>query len=183
MIRKLSILSRVVPAVAGLLLLSGTGAVAQGPQPYPDSLKGEEAKELVRDFFAIGFDPGGIRAIDIRRFAVDDMADYLTKNLGSPFWAAPQRWEVDGVFKIYDTDSAAIVTSRTHPDSIPYAGLLTVDWIWFLRQIEGGAWRISAVRRTTGMAKAMNMMRFIDTTSIFPEKVKPQIAREEGRYC
>lgn len=180
MIPTVSIFVRTLPFAAALLIMFGGSATAQVPRPYPDQQKAEEAKKLVHDFFEFGFDPGGIRRVDIPRYAVDDLADYLNKNAGSPFWPIPQKYQVDDVMKVYDTDSAAIVTSRTFPDSLPYLGRLAIDWVWFLRQVDGGAWRISAVRRTTGMNKAIDMLRYIDTTSVFPEKVKPQIAREES---
>ena len=168
-------------AMGCIVLASGSPfSMAQGPQPYPDPVAAEKAAVLVEDFFRLGFDPKGISEDDVDQYGVDRFADYLSSIVDSPFWVVPQQYEVQNVYKIYNTDSAAIVTSRTLTDSLPYFGLVEVDWVWFLRQIDGGEWRISDVRRTNGLLKAVNMIRFIDTTSVFPERIKPDIVREES---
>ncbi len=176
------VLIRVASVIGACLIVVSSSSVVYGqrPQPYPNLAEAEKAKQLVEEFFHHGFDPNGIKESDIDRFSVDKFAEFLQTNIGSPFWPIPQPYEVLDVYKIYPTDSAAIVTARTVVDSLPYMGKVGVDWIWFVRIVEGSGWRISSVRRTTGLLKAMAMMHFIDTTADFPDRIKPVVAREEG---
>ena len=176
------ILSRLVRFSSLCLLLVASSALVYGqrPQPYPDQARGQEAKQLVEDFFQRGFDPSGIKADDVDRFAIDKFAELLETSVGSPFWPVSQPYEVLDVYKIYPTDSAVIVTARTVVDSLRYFGRVRVDWVWFLRIADGDQWRISSVRRSGGLLKAMQMLRYIDTTSVFPTVIKPEVAREEG---
>lgn len=163
-----------------LAITCSTLAYGQRPQPYPDQARGQEAKQLVEDFFRRGFDPTGIKPGDVDQFGIDKFAELLESSVGSPFWPVPQPYEVEDVYKIYPTDSAAIVTARTVVDSLRYFGRVHVDWVWFLRIADNNEWRISSVRRSGGLLKAMQMLRYIDTTSIFPTVIKPEVARDEG---
>ena len=173
-------MQRVFIWVCLIVVSSGAVLYGQRPQPYPNPVESAKAKQLVEEFFHAGFDPAGIKDSDVDRFSVDKFAEFLQTNVGSPFWPTPQPYEILDVYKIYPTDSAAIVTARTVVDSLPYWGKVHVDWVWFVRIVEGDGWRISSVRRTTGLLKAMGMMHFIDSTADFPDRIKPVIAREEG---
>lgn len=156
------------------------GARAQGPKPFPDAEAGVAAMNLVSDFYRYGSSPVGIHPDSIERYAIDWFSEYLAERGQQSFWPAGVRYSVDNVFKIYSTDSAAMVTARTWPDSLPYFGPLTIDWTWFLRRNPEGEWRIAYVRRTDGLDKALEMLHLLDTTDMFPDRIKPDIAREHS---
>lgn len=160
-----------------LFLFSARG---QGLQPYPDPTAAAAAKNLVTEFYSYGSNAARISTDSTEHYAIDWFADYLAKRNGEPFWPTMPQFSVDGAYKIYETDSAVLVTARTWPDSLPLFGTLTVDWTWFLRKNSEGEWRISSVRRMEGFDKAIEMLRLLDTTDIFPDRVKPAIARENS---
>lgn len=163
-----------------LLLLGFSSMRGQGPQPFPDPAAAASARHLVDAFFHFGSNPAGISPDSIEQYAVDSFAEYLERHAGEPFWTVSSRFSVDDVYKVHKTDSAAIVTARTWPDSLPLFGPLIVDWTWFLRLNSDGEWRISSVRRMEGLDKAIEMLRLLDTTDLFPDRIKPDIARENS---
>ena len=160
--------------------LCSTTLNAQLPRPLNDTSLQAEAKELVNSFFVYGMSLSEIHPDSIGNYAIDWFAGYLEKRAGERFWPLPHRYQVDDVYAIRENDSLLIVTSRAWPDSVPLFGLLTVDWIWFLRKNEEYQWRIYSVRRTQGIHKAMEALRYIDTSSEYPNSLRPEIAYEES---
>ena len=172
--------------VAFLILSAGFGwgvtsiLAAQPLRLLGGEKNAEEAKEVVNDFFEFGMSLKGIDSLQVKTFAVDWFAEYLYRHRGETFWPVPHRYHVDEVYSAHPSDSLLIVTSRAWPDSVPFVGRVTVDWIWFLRQNEAGEWRISSVRRTQGIHEAIQVLRLIDTSSAYPNSIREEMAREKG---
>lgn len=152
-----------------------------GPVAVTDEATIAEVCDLVDRFYRFGSDPSGVDSAAIPSYAIDWFGDFLRGLRGAPFWTTAYRYEVNRqVWAIRPEKSILMVTGRTHVDSVPFHGRVAVDWIWYLRENEQGAWRISNVRRTQGILEAITTLRFIDTTSAYPSVLKPEIARDEA---
>lgn len=151
-----------------------------GPVRITDPATTGEARDLVDRFFRFGSDPAGVDSVDVPDYAVDWLAEFLLELRGKPFWHIAHRYDVGEVWSIRPEGTILMVGSRTHVDSIPFHGRVTVDWFWYLRRNDSGQWRISNVRRTQGILEGMNTLRLIDTSAAYPPSVKAEVAREEG---
>ncbi len=167
------------------LCFSWQSSNAQPPLGEPPRLLSEgdnaaEAKSVVADFFAYGMSLERIDSNRIGDYAIDWFGGYLKRHVGETFWPIPHRYDVGEVYSIRPGDSVLMVTSRAWPDSLPFFGTVTVDWIWFLRRNNEGKWRISSVRRTQNLVSAMAALRLIDSSRQYPNSLKADIAREES---
>ena len=179
---------RPVLAVASLMMVlvqfSNLRVTAQsvdtvGPRIVEDQGVIQMARAMVDDFMQVAHLPKGLDSVGIKEMTADWLRDYLLERVGSPFFPVANRYVVDSVRAITPEGTILMVGMRTYPDSIPGHGLVEVNWNWFLRQTEEG-WRISAVRRTQGMLRAMQTLQLIDTALAYPPSVKPLLVREEG---
>lgn len=176
----LSILAAITTAIVLPTLLNAQPIDTIGPQRIADEELRREATSLVESFFTFGYDQAGMDADSIENYAIDQFADYLQRMAGTPFWPNPYRYDIGEVYSIRPELEVVMVTSRTYPGAVPLYGELAVDWIWFLRRDKEKGWRISSLRRTKGIPKAMEKLAYVDTTGDFPASLKPTIAREWG---
>ncbi len=176
------------PIIAGFIfffvIIGGEHLTAQtvdtvGPRPLADSSTIEEVRSLVDRFMKVAHLPKGLDSTTITSLSADWLEGYLLERAGEPFFQVANRYVVGDVRTIRPEKSILMVEMVTYPDSVPGHGLVEVDWNWFLRETEQG-WRISAVRRTQGLFRAMQTLQLIDSAAAYPPSVKPLLAREEG---
>ncbi|MGE3801647.1 MAG: hypothetical protein AB7H80_11555 [Candidatus Kapaibacterium sp.] len=153
---------------------------AQLPRLLVNSDDAVEAKEVVSSFFEYGMSLARIDSSRAKDYAIDWFEEYLRKHAGETFWPIPHRYEVEEVYSIRSNDSLLMVTSRAWPDSVPFVGTVSVDWIWFLRKNPENHWRIYSLRRTQGLYEAMQALRLIDTTTAYPNSLRDDIALEKS---
>ncbi len=167
--------------LAGFFLyISGTTtALAQKPAPLADPIAAQQAQELVKRFFAIATTPKGVPQDSIRTYAIAPFSDLLKKRIGKSFWEPETEFTVGSVQSIRPGDTLITVNAVTYPDSLRWIGRFEVDWVFFLKPHEQGGWRISDLRRLMNVEKKLELIAFMDTTTVFPDRVKDIIIREK----
>ncbi len=175
----------IVSSFALLTILLSTQTISAqsvdtvGPRMVLNEVVRLETTTLVADFMKISTDPRGLDSATVDAMAVDWLATYLLEHQGEPFFPIPHRYEVGEVWSIRPEGNILMVQMTTYPDSVPYHGIVEVDWSWFVRRNDEGEWRLSAVRRTQGILQGIEAMKMIHGEPAYPASIKPVVAREE----
>jgi len=167
--------------VAAFLLVQQSLIAQPGHFPFKGAGDSLAAVDLVKRYlrFTVG-DPMPVDSIE--HYAVEEFYTWLDKNHGVPI-RFPDRmpYDISGVRSVRADGDLVQVTLAAHADSIPMFGSLTIEWVFFVRSLEGKGWRISGLRRQNGIEDVVEELRFLDTSSLYPKMLKPIIARESSR--
>lgn len=167
--------------VATFLLVQSSLHAQPGHFPFKGTGDSAAAVDLVQRYlrYTIG-EPIPIDSIE--HYAVEEFYTWLDKNHGVPV-RFPDRmpYTISNVRSVRDDGSQILVTVSAHADSIPMFGRVTIEWVFFVRPVEGKGWRINGLRRQNGIEDVAAELRFLDTSSLYPKMLKPIIARESSR--
>lgn len=119
----------------------------------------------------------------IETYAADELANQLTNgDRGALMFSKTLNYAVQRTFSVHIHDSLGVATVAATGDTIPMFGPLTIDFTFLFRKVEQLGWRISAIRRQVGTEQVQKRLATLSTTTEFPEKLKPVMAREWGRF-
>lgn len=115
----------------------------------------------------------------IRAYAADELEERLQKSFGVPL-RFPERmpYAITAVRSLRSDGSAAVIVASANVDSLPWHGQFVLDWVFFARKVDSAGWRLSALRRQKGVEDAVEQVRYLDTSSVYPASLKPVVARE-----
>lgn len=161
-----------------LALLSTASLAAQQPVPLQNPADSVAACDIVERYLKFPFGKW-IHPDSIPNYAVDEFGKHLTERKGELLaFSQEMTYRITGVQSIRPADTLAIVTVVATGDSVPRFGPVVIDWVFFMRKIEDGNWRISAVRRQVGLEDAVDRLRQLDTSKAFPNSLKGTIASD-----
>ena len=119
----------------------------------------------------------------IETYAADELANQLTNgDRGALMFNKTLNYAVQRAFSVHIHDSLGVATVAATGDTVPMFGPLTIDFTFLFRKVEQLGWRISAIRRQVGAEQVQKRLTTLSTTTEFPEKLKPVMAREWGRF-
>jgi hypothetical protein len=163
-------------------LIAVPGATAQpGHFPFGDAADSSATIDLVKRYLLYtAAEPVPVDSIGF--YAVEEFSTWLDKASGVPIRfpeSMPHR--IVGARALRGDGALAMVTVQVDAGTIPMAGALGIDWVFFTRKVEGKGWRINALRRQKGIEDYVDQLRYLDTSSLYPAVLKPVIARETSR--
>ncbi len=154
--------------------------VAPLPRQVHDPAVHAAAVKVVGEFLQQAIDHRQT-ADSLLRFSTGGYSEALLKMGRDTVWPiAPESYRIGDVYAIREGDTAMMVTVVTENGTVPRVGPLEVDCVFFLQPGPLGDLRISAFRRMTGVDRNLREIRYVDTSTVYPERLKPEIIREES---
>jgi len=165
-----------------LLLLLCTTASALHAQPFYPFTRTEDSLEaiaVVQRYVALQpgtrLDNAEVAAMTTGEFASDITSKQgLIASLFQRF-----RPTILGAMAIRPDDSLVLVTTTMEIDSVPYAGVVMLDPVFFVRRTDEGM-RIEGYDHQRRITNAIAQLHLVDTSREYPPSIRPLISREIG---
>jgi len=163
-------------------MIAATEARSQRPTPFRDPMDSVILSGMTERYIELS--RGRWMNYDsIEAYATDELATQLTNgDRGALMFSKTLRYAVQHAFSVQVNDSLGVVAVAATGDTVALFGPLTIDFAFLFRKVEQVGWRISAIRRQIGIEEAQKRLDALKSTTDFPEKLKPVMAREWGTY-
>ncbi len=169
-----------LPLLSALLLALSTAVMCANTPYYQfvDASDSVAVRQLVARYLAYTVSEP-IPIDSISNVAADELRGKLEKSFGVPLrFPSAMPSTVGQARSLRPDGSVAIVLVAVDAGAVPGFGRLVVDWVFFARRVDSLGWRLTAIRRQNGVEDALEQLKYLDTTALYPARLKPTVARE-----